>query len=102
MYGYTAAQDEFPHLSICACALICFPLQVMFQYQGVKKVRVGRQHWDLNDEEDWGPGSGRHRNLEERWDGGVYERVFLQPSAALAWESWNRSLLPYCHCFFLW
>ena len=66
-------------------------LQVMFQYQGVKKIRLGRQHWDLTEEEDWG-GSARGQDWQKAdcWDAAVYERVFLQSFAATVWEDWNR------------
>ena len=64
----------------------------MFQYQGVKKIRLGRQHWSSGEEEDWGLGSGVHRQQQagKRWDSSMYERVFLHAEGALTWESWNR------------
>ncbi|KAL0045420.1 hypothetical protein WJX82_006097 [Trebouxia sp. C0006] len=76
--------------------------KVMFQYQGVKKIRLGRQHWDLTEEEDWG-GSARGQDWQKAdcWDAAVYERVFLQSFAATVWEDWNRTrgdpALPFHH-----
>ncbi len=63
----------------------------MFQYQGVKKIRLGRQHWDSTEEEEWsGLARGQDWQKADRWDAAVYERVFLQSSAATVWEDWNR------------
>ncbi|KAL0039754.1 hypothetical protein WJX77_006967 [Trebouxia sp. C0004] len=64
--------------------------KVMFQYQGVKKIRLGRQHWDSTEEEDSGGLTrGQDWQKADHWDAAVYERVFLQSSAATVWENWN-------------
>ena len=66
-------------------------LQVLFQYQAVKRIRLGRQHWDSTEEGDWGGAASRQDwQQADRWDAAVYERVFLQSSAATVWEDWNR------------
>jgi len=63
----------------------------MFQYQGVKKIRLGRQHWDSTEEVEWrGSARGQDRQKADCWDAAVHERVFLQSSAATVWEDWNR------------
>ncbi|KAL0021740.1 hypothetical protein WJX79_000457 [Trebouxia sp. C0005] len=79
-----------------------FTKKVLFQYQAVKRIRLGRQHWDSTEEEDWG-GAARGQDWQQadRWDAAVYERVFLQSSAATVWEDWNRNrgdpALPFHH-----
>ena len=63
-------------------------LQIIFQYKGVSSIRLGQHHWNCDDEEDWE--SNCSQTDAEHWDSSVYSRVFLQPSSARLWESWNR------------
>ena len=63
-------------------------LQIVFQYKGVSSIRLGQHHWNCDDEEDWE--SNRSQTDAEHWDSSVYSRVFLQPSSARLWASWNR------------
>ena len=64
-------------------------LQVVFQYKGVKKIRLGQSHWTHDDdEEEWDPSRGPSDT--EHWNESMYTRVFLQPYSAQLWESWNR------------
>lgn len=63
-------------------------VQVLFQYKGVRKVRLGQNHWTYDEEEEWEPSWGA--TDAEHWDESMYSRVFLQPQSAQLWELWNR------------
>lgn len=64
-------------------------MQIVFQYQGIKKVRLGQHHWDRDDQEEWGSAYSSLAN-NDHWDSSVYSRVFLDSSSAQVWEAWNR------------
>ena len=78
----------------CSTALV---MQVVFQYQGLKKVRLGPHHWDSGDREDWDNAQTDIQD-DEHWDSSVYSRVFLVARSAELWEAWNRCVACHCNC----
>lgn len=65
-------------------------VQVVFQYQGLEPIRVGRQHWTLEEDTEWQDAGTPPATSQ--WNQDVYERVFLMPASAQLWQKWNRSV----------
>ena len=66
---------------------MCY-MQVVFQFQGLEPIKVGRQHWTLEQDTEW-QDAGTAPAITH-WNEDVYERVFLKPACAQLWQKWNR------------
>lgn len=76
-------------VTICAAHQHQLWTQVVFQYQGIKKVKLGQHYRVPDDEDSWNDGERKAEDAAH-WDSGVYSRLFLESSGAQLWESWNR------------
>lgn len=58
-------------------------------YQDVKPIRLGKQHWTLDEyERSWQ--SNAVTSAQVGWSSDIYERVFLKAGSAEMWQKWHR------------